>query len=209
MPPDSEIDPQNRELWDRATSAYGTAEIFQRRARRYKALVRFLTFYGLVIPLIIGSIAAAHLLAQVPLETVIYYGGALAVLQLVIFLWSVVANWPDSLDYSSASNADNLRLSNQLKALAEQSTNKPSDFEARYSALIAADNAQHSQDTRRDISLAEKAYGTRAGLLQFERICRVCKRTPESMKMPFWPGNRCPRCGGLKADELSEKTTHS
>jgi len=111
----------------------------------------------------------AHLLAQVPLESVIYYAGALAVLRLVLFLWSVVANWPDSLDYSSAANADNLRLSNQLKALAEQSTSPQADFDARYSGLIALDNGQHAQDTRRDITLAEKAYGTRAGLLQFDR----------------------------------------
>lgn len=209
MPPG--VDPRNNEIWDRATNAFGTAAIFERRARKYRRLVRSLTFFGLVIPLAIGSIVAANLLEKLPLERVIYCAGVLGVVQAVIFLWSVVANWPESLDYSSAANADNLRLSNQLKALAVQSVSPPADFDVRYTELRAMDEAQIAQDTRKDISDAEKVYGTRAGLLQFERKCNVnvCGIVPTSMKMPFWRWNRCPRCGGPKRNEPSKESTHS
>jgi len=203
------LNSRNELLWERATDARGTAAIFEKRAKIYRGRVRWLTFFGLVIPLAIGGIVLANLLASAPLKKVAYFAGVLAVIQVVIFLWSVVANWPDNLDYSSAANADNLRLSIQLKALAVQSINPPADFEVRYTELTTIDDAQIAQDTRKDISPSEKVYGRRSGLLQFGRSCKLCGVEPPSMKMPFWPSSRCPKCGGPKLNEHPKDPTHS
>jgi mobilome CxxCx(11)CxxC protein len=203
------IDPRNEEIWNRATNAFGTSAIFERRARRYKRLNRFLTFFGLLVPVVIGSIAAAHLLENVSLEKVIYWTGALGVLQAAVFLWSVVANWPESQEYSSAANANNLRLSSQWHALAVQSIKPPTDFDTKYAELKATDDAQIGNDTRRDISSFEKVWGMRAGLLQFQRTCSKCHVVPESMKMPFWPGKRCERCGGEKINGGSQNAQNT
>ena len=149
------------------------------------------------------------MLTQIPLERVIYWAGVLGALQVVVFLWSVVANWPESQDYSASANADNLRLSSQWQALATLSLNPPADFDVKYAELKATDDCQIAHDTKRDITDAEKMRGTRAGLLQFERLCKVCKVVPAAMKMPFWFWKRCPRCGGEKVNALPENTPHS
>jgi len=202
------VDPRNSELWDRAMFAFGTAAVFQKRARRYRRLVTSLTFFGLVIPFALGLIVGPNLFKDEPLQRVVYFAGVLAGIQGLIFLWSVVSNWPERLEYSSAANADNLRLSNQLKALAVQSVNPPANFDVLYTDLVAVDNAQNAQDTRRDISPSETMYGYRAGLLQFQRTCKLCKEVPSSMKMPFWPWNRCPQCGGPVRKESQRNGPH-
>jgi mobilome CxxCx(11)CxxC protein len=84
----------------RAVYAFGTAMIFQRRARKYRRLVRLLTFFGLAIPAAIGGIVLANLFNKNLLEQLIYVAGALGVIQLVFSIWSVVANWPESLEGS-------------------------------------------------------------------------------------------------------------
>lgn len=190
------IDPRFSELHDRAADAFGTATIFQRRARKYRRLVRTLTFFGVAIPGGIGGVVLANLFQKSVLEQFIWVAGALGALQLIFFFWSIVANWPENLDYSSAASADNFRLSNQLRALAVQAASPPTDFNARYSEAVASDESQNLLDNKRDISDTEKVYGHRAALIQFERKCNVCEVMPISMTMPTWPRNRCPRCGG-------------
>jgi mobilome CxxCx(11)CxxC protein len=202
----ADVDPRNNELWDHATDAFGTAEIFRKRAGNYKGLVRFLTFFGLVIPIVIGGIVLANLLKEIPLQQVVYYAGVLSVAQAVIFLWSVVANWPESLDYSSGASADNLRLSGQLKDLAIQSVKQTPGFNIRYAEVKAMYDAQVAQDARRNIIETEKRLGMRAGLLQFGRACSLCHVVPPSMEMPFLSRNRCPRCGGPKTNEPAKDT---
>jgi mobilome CxxCx(11)CxxC protein len=182
----------------RAVDAFGTAVIFQRRARKYRRLVRLLTFFGIAIPGAIGGIVLANLFQKNLLEQLIYVAGALGVIQLVFSFWSVVANWPESLEYSSASGADNSRLSNQLNALAKQAANPPADLDVKYAELVALDEAQNALDNKRDITDGEKIYGHRAGLRQFMWACQACGQVPVTMKMPFLPGRRCGVCGGPK-----------
>jgi mobilome CxxCx(11)CxxC protein len=194
----AQVDPRFAELHERALDAYATAAIFERRARKYRRLVRWLTFVGLLIPVAIGGIALASYKDPRYLDEAVLIGATVGVIMGVFSLWSVVANWPENLDYSSASNADNHRLSDQLKALARQAATPPADFEIRYKELTTLDEVQNVADIRRDISDGEKIYGHRAALLQFKRQCDVCGETPLTMKMPFFPWKRCPRCGGVK-----------
>jgi mobilome CxxCx(11)CxxC protein len=192
------VDPRFAELYNRAAEALATAEIFQQRAKKYRRLVMLLTFFGVAIPGTIGVVALGNLVVAGLLENFKWYAGVLLAIQFIFSIWSIVANWPDSLDYSLSAGANNHRLANQLKALAAQAAGAPADFDVRYTALVAADEAQNLLDNTKGISESEKVYGHRAALLQFERKCKICQLEPVSMKMPFWSRNRCPRCGGEK-----------
>jgi mobilome CxxCx(11)CxxC protein len=185
------VNPKFGELHKLAADAFATAVIFQRRARKYGRLVRLLTFFGLAIPGAIGAIVLAKLLNNSLLEYFIYAAGALGVIQFLFSVWSVVSNWPESLDYSSAASADNFRLSDQMKALAGQAASPPAE-------LVAWDNSQNLQDNKRNISDAELMYGHRAALLQFRLKCTACAKDPLSRKLAFFPWNRCAVCGGPK-----------
>jgi mobilome CxxCx(11)CxxC protein len=199
------VDPRTGELWNRATDAFGTGAMFERRAQRYRRWIDLLTFFGLVFPLAIGLIVAANLLKKASLEAVIYWAGALGAAQVIIFLWSVVASWPDNLEYSSTASADNLHLSSRLKALARESNNPSNDFEVRYREAITLDDCQITHDSKRHISEFEKMFSMRAGLRQFATSCDECGEVPKSMKMPFGGHNRCPICGGPKHAKASKQ----
>ncbi|MGH6879011.1 MAG: mobilome CxxCx(11)CxxC protein [Rhizomicrobium sp.] len=187
-----------KQLWTQAKEAFGTAAIFEKRARTYRRLVRGLTFYGLAIPLIIGAIVLGNLAANRPLAIAIYIASALGAVQVVISLWSVVADWTGSLEYSAAANENNIRLSADLKALGIEANKPAAGFDVRRAKAVEAYNGQVAQDQRTLASDDEKVYGYRAALLQFRSRCTLCDKEPPSMKMPFWKSNRCERCGGPK-----------
>lgn len=212
------IDPRNTELWNRAADAYGTAEVFRKRARRYRKQITAVNFIGIAIPLTIGAIALSNLLDRSQFERAIYSAGILVGVQGLIFLWSIVANWPDSLDYSAAASAENLELSNRMAALAPQlvQISPAPGLDAAYAALIAKDDDQTRQDFRRDIREREKMYGYRAGRFRFQRPCRCCKQIPVSMKMSLRLWKRCTACGGpityetpKQSDKKPDATCHS
>jgi mobilome CxxCx(11)CxxC protein len=190
--------PKFAECSRRYVYAFATAIIFQKRARKYRRLVQVLTFFGMAIPGVVGGIVLASLLHANLLEGLIFIAGALGVVQLVFSIWSVVANWPENLEYSATAGAANIHLSNKLKALADQAASPPADFDVMYTELIAMDEAQNDLDNRRDITDAEKMYGHRAALRQFSLKCTACGEVPVSMKMAFFSWNRCPVCGGPK-----------
>jgi mobilome CxxCx(11)CxxC protein len=200
------IDPRNVELWNRAANAYGTAEIFRKRARHYRQWITAVNFIGIAIPLTIGAIALANLFQRSWFERAIYFASVLVVVQGLIFLWSIVANWPDSLDYSAAASTENLELSNRMAAMAPQLLDIPPGFDAAYAALIAKDDDQIKQDFRRDIRDGEKIYGYRAGRLRFQRRCWLCKQKSISMNMPLLWWNRCRACGGPLPDETGKQS---
>jgi mobilome CxxCx(11)CxxC protein len=152
----------------------------------------------LVIPLTVGGIALANSKDPQFLKSAIDFGGLLSIPVFLFTLWSVIANWPEGLDYSSASAVENLRLSEELKRLACQFANPPADFDVRYTELKTLDEVRNAADIRRNISGREKIFGHRAALVQFRRACDLCKVVPDSTKMEFWYWKRCPRCGGRK-----------
>jgi len=193
-----EFDPREDELRDRAVEAYGTAVVFQKRASRYRRLIASLNFVGLAIPLTIGGIALANLLAKHWFERMGYFAGVLVAIQGIVFLWSVIANWPESLDYSAGASAENIALYMRLKTLRAQimSPPLPPGFDAAYASLIVRDDDQIKQDFRRAVGESEKIYGYRAALLYLQEECFVCRKSPESMNMPWLWWKRCQGCGG-------------
>ena len=194
----AQVDPRFVELHKWALDAFATAAIFARRASRYRRLVEWLTFIGLAIPVVVGGIALADYKDPRFLTEAVVIGVTFAVVIGVLSLWSVVAQWPDNLEYSSSSNADNHRLSSQMKALANQASKPPADFEVRFNELKTLNDVQNASDNRKNISGWEEIYGHRAALRQFNTRCDVCDVVPLSMDMLFWKRNRCPRCGGPK-----------
>jgi mobilome CxxCx(11)CxxC protein len=187
----------------RAVFAFGTAEIFRRRAKQYGKRVQLLTFCGFAIPVLIGSIAAANLFDKTLLDTVIYATGLISVILGLLSLWSVIAKWQDILEYSSIACAQNDRLSTHLKGLSDERNTSNASFDSRafdikYAQLVALDDAQREQDNKQDITDDEKVYAHRAGLRQFRGECVACNKIPDSMKLTRFSWRRCPICGGPK-----------
>jgi mobilome CxxCx(11)CxxC protein len=180
MPRTPQTDQICKEAWDRALYAYGTAKIFLERSRRYRRKIRWLAFIGIAGPVLIG-VMVLHGVSPEHLVTFIAAVAAISVVEALISVWSIVANWADNLSYSQRSAADNFALSSAFQELGQKCENPQDDLIVKFTALRSSDDARRAQDADQGITEKELRYGHRAGLRQFQRACEGCKKVPMSM----------------------------
>lgn len=178
--------------WNRAIDAFGTGQIFLQRSLKYTRLLRALSFFGIIVPLLIGGIVLGFGTEGSYLKMLIVIAALAGVAQLALSAWSIVYSWTDSLQYSLESAAENFDLSLKFKELGENAQAPPDDLEVRVAALKAKDDARQMADAKKSVTPKELRYGHRAGLRQFARACDECKQIPRSMEP-----SKCPICGSF------------
>lgn len=180
------------ECWNRALHDHGTSYVFELRAKKYKRLLNWLHFLGLIVPLVIGSfilsISQSHSLSS----TTIFIAGVLGTIQLTLSLLSLVFKWDDSFSYATESMNSNQRLSSRFAELAANPPKQLNQFQRTYDLLKVEDEFLSQADYKQQISEKEKRQGMRAGLYKFQRACAICGQVPKDMI----PTN-CQTCGGF------------
>jgi len=189
-------DPKFGDCRERCTFAFATAAAFQARAERYSSQIRKLTFFGLALPLSLGSLVAANTFEPSLVPTLVWLAGTLGVIQVVISLWSTVADWPGRLEAAQSSVTANSRLADELDGLAKQAADPSLHFDTEYLKVKTQDDAQRLVDEKQFLSDKEKQSGHRAALYQFQMTCAICGKKPQSKKSPFIVWKRCDSCGG-------------
>src|SRR3989304_6903481 len=89
-----------QECWDRAIQTFGTAYLFEIRARRLQRRTRSLTFLGIVVPVTVGGIILSFGASPRVMPYILAIAGLLSIVQLIGSTWSLVARWDDALAYS-------------------------------------------------------------------------------------------------------------
>lgn len=180
------------QCWDAAVHAYGTAFIFEHRSRVLKNLLRWLTYVGLIVPMIIGLLVLGYG-EFAGLAVLVLIAIAIGIGQAVLSLWSIIGGWVDSYSYATAAIPANHLLSNKYTGLA---ANPPSDLrelQHEYEKLQVEDRLLQQWDYQQGIKDAEKRMGMRAALRKFRRSCAGCGEIPSIMT----PGN-CGVCGNFR-----------
>lgn len=185
-------DGRRRLCADNALKCFGTGYIFERRARRTRIPLRILSFAGIAGPASLGAVAALVGIQSPLLPVAITVAGIIALLQLVMSIWSLVAGWDNSLAYAIESKSENYRLANQFAELGKTTSLSEAKFESELSILETIADLRSSLDNRVDISDKEKRMGMRAGLRNYQRTCAGCGKIPSSMKP-----TKCGVCGNL------------
>ena len=180
------------DCWNRALYAFGTAYLFERRAKRFGDRLRWVTFLGILVPLLVGGVILSFGTQVLPFMLI--PAGAFSVVQLVLSAWALVAKWDDSLAYARESTADNYQLASEFEQLAR--TNPP-EIAAKAELLRVREKNRTDADLRQDLSNAEKSAGLRAALIQFQRPCAACKNIPASM-VP----SDCRVCGNFPSGDF-------
>lgn len=178
------------DCWKRAIYAHGTGELFLKRSLKYTKLLRALSFFGIVVPLLIGGVVLGFGTHGACLEPLIGIAAFAGVVQLAFSAWSLVYSWADNLEYSLESSAENFDLSLKFRELGAQAESPPDDLMLRVTELKAKDEARQRADTKKGVSEKEMRYAHRAGLRQFGRACDDCGKIPYSMEP-----TTCPVCG--------------
>lgn len=180
-----------KQAWDAAVNAFGTAKLFERRQRRLRLWLRLLAFVGIAFPVAVGGTVIAYGISAKSLPYVLGVGGALGILQLVVSVWALVAQWDARLAHASESVVANHSLAVRFRAFAENPP-QSGDLEHEF-ALLSTENEQREQnDYKQDLSDKEIRLAHRAGLRQFQRECVACHQVPLSMTP-----TKCDVCGNF------------
>jgi mobilome CxxCx(11)CxxC protein len=176
------IEQMKLECQDRAFNAFATASIFERRALLLSRRLKFISFLGAVVPIVIGSAALSWGVGFTGLPILVVVGGGVGLLEVVLAVWSLSAGWVQAHAYAVSSSVGNQRLFRDYRSLAANSPTGTGEFRARLNVLTAVDDAREEQDSGQDISPAEKRYGMRAALRKFKRNCSACDVVPKGMR---------------------------
>jgi mobilome CxxCx(11)CxxC protein len=184
VPRDPALDPLRQDCWDHALHSFAAAAIFERRIRSLSRRLRFLTFLGIVVPALFGALVLGFGLTPDALKWSAAAAAIVGSIQLVASIWSLVVGWDQRLAEASQGMDANSRLCQAYRRLG---ADPPSDIRTRYDILEAT-----RQEQRAMFNDAEKRFGMRAGLREFQRPCAGCNEVPTSMKP-----SSCNVCGNF------------
>jgi len=182
-----------QECWDKALYTFGTARIFEKRTATLQKKLRFLSFLGLAMPLLVGGVVTSFGLDFKHIGFVLVLTSIVGLLQLIVSLWALVDRWEDALANSTESLIDNDRLSREFSRFAQEISRLPRLEEQHkliFERLITENSARANLDIKQNVSEREKRFGMRAGLRQYKRKCTSCDKIPQSLKP-----TKCPICG--------------
>lgn len=178
-----------QECWEKRFYSFGTAKIFERRARALAKQRRLINFLGLASPLVIGAFAAAFTLDSAALRYVVVpIAGAFSVVQAVVSAWAIVARWDERYDYAVAATKANTRLTGEFDTLAAA----PRIAAREVESLRAEYARQEREDTAQHITDREKRYAMRSALFQYQSKCATCGVIPKNMTP-----STCDSCGNF------------
>jgi len=168
------------QLWLRSKEAWGTARGMERKKRDLEWKLQLLSYIGIATPLFVGVFAGTFGVVGKAWSAVLAVAGVVGVAQTMFSAWSAVAHWEKQLSFVSQSMADNDRLYQQFKALAERR-----DFEEigrELPQLIVRDEMRRQNDLQNSaFSAQEKRFMHRSTLLQFQCKCATCGEVPTSL----------------------------
>jgi len=174
---------------DIALECFGTGYIFEQRANKLRGQIRFLTFLGIVIPILIGAIVL-NLGKTAVSQPILYIAGIFGIIQIIGSTWSLTSGWDDAYSYSIESMNSNHRLSRNYLRLADSPPSEQSELQMQFDLLNQEDQFRSAEDYKQGVSEKEKRMGMCAGLRIFKRSCAGCGMTPTSMK-----ASSCSVCG--------------
>lgn len=177
---------------DQALNCYGTAYIFEQRARKIRKYLRFINFLGIATPAALGAVLSLIGFKSPYADIASWIAGIIGILQFVASIWSLISTWENDLSYYIESKADNYRLSEAFSILGVTKSLTAKEFELELKLLGAQADMRAQLDNRVDVTDAEKRMGLRAGLRKYQRKCVGCKQVPTSLN-----STNCDICGNF------------
>jgi mobilome CxxCx(11)CxxC protein len=176
-----------KECWGKEFHSYGTAQIFERRSKRLQKLRTWITFLGIISPVLIGGTVLAFGTNAKILPLALTCAGVVGLIQLTLSVWSLVARWDEQYEYALESIKANTELYNRFRRIPSSSTAK---IPSLYSEACNDYQARELIDITKGISEPEKCFANRKSLHYYQKPCSVCKIVPTSLKP-----SKCDSCG--------------
>lgn len=169
--------------------AYGTTRIFEKRANVLRTLRTWITFLGIVVPVIIGGLVLTFGQNAHVLPIFIVVAGVVGLMQLTLSTWSIVARWDEKYEYAVDSSRHNTEIFNAFKRLADAEF---TDREEQYKEAMRENEAREFKDIGQGISDKERRYAYRESLKYYQKPCYICNIVPKTVKP-----SKCDACGNF------------
>ncbi|MES2207473.1 MAG: mobilome CxxCx(11)CxxC protein [Pseudomonadota bacterium] len=177
------------ECYNKAYYSYGTLRLFEKRTNTLKLCRIWITFLGVIIPVMVGGFALSFGLESKILPRFIFFTGIIGMIQLFLSTWSLVARWDEQYDSASDSFRANVELFNQWQSLRNE---QPSNLFEEYHKLKIKTQEQEIKDIVQTITDKEKRFAYREALKYFNEPCQTCNIIPITSKP-----SKCDGCGNF------------
>lgn len=172
-------------LEEKICQTYGTARIFEKRAKDLSFKMKCLNFIGLGTPLIIGLIFLGFGEVNTCLKV---FATILGILQASVFLWSIIDKWDDKYQYAILA----LRRQEEIHTALNLAKDDPSTPQNFIDKILENENRYSNEDITKDISDKEKRYAMRRTLFNYQLSCTICKKRPQTIDPP--KSENCDNC---------------
>jgi mobilome CxxCx(11)CxxC protein len=192
---ENEKDKHNRlrqDAWNNALFSYGYGYLFSHRAKKLKTLLNWITFLGIIVPILIGGIVTTYGTTSPILKYLLIITAPVSIAQLVISVWSVVANWNTSYAYYLETYLDNYNLAEKYENLGKYPPMKNEELKSELKKIDILRSSRDKQDSKYPLSDKEKRKGMRYALRKYKRECAGCHQIPTSMN-----STKCGVCGNF------------
>ncbi len=175
-----DYDKIRQQSWDRALHSFGTGHIFQRRADLLRDRLKYLSFSGLIVPLLVGGVVLSFGTDYKYVHVVLTVAGIASVAQLALSAWALTSDWQNSYAYAIESSTANRRLSKRFETLGSNPPKDLPNLQKEYQLLEVEDQARRDLDSQRGLTSQEERAGMRVALRKFRRECASCGEVPQS-----------------------------
>lgn len=179
-----------QDCWTKAINCLATSFIFQHKAKKYGDYLRYNSILGLIIPILIGSIAATYGTNSPSLKWALIIAAPFSILQAILSGLALANKWESNLSYSLESQTANRELSDNFAELAKYPPSDIYDLQKKNEVLITIDKERTKQDEKVHFSDKENRKGMRYALMILQINCAVCGHKPINMTP-----TECTNCG--------------
>jgi mobilome CxxCx(11)CxxC protein len=170
---------------------YGTSALFQRRERRLKGLREWITYLGIIGPIVIGSAVGAFgrdwkIGDFEVVLMIVTVASAVGIVQIVLSMWALVARWDEAYGAAQESVRTNNDLYHKFRSLRDI---PPQDYMAALELLRQENMRQEGHDYRQSITEKEKRYAYHQSMRYLGNKCRGCHIIPSGKS------TKCSTCG--------------
>lgn len=182
---------QNRsDCWNSALHSFGYGYLYSIEANKIRKVLKFNTFLGIIIPIVIGGVVTSFGLDFKYISYLLIAASILSIIQLVLSTFILSYNLEDKFSYYLESSSDNYRLADDYEKLGKYPPNNLSDLQNEIDKVNIRRNNRDNSDNKYTLPDKSKRRGMRYSLRKFRRECAGCRIIPTDMS----PTN-CGVCG--------------
>lgn len=170
-----------QDSWEKAIHCLATSYIFQQKSIRYGNYLRYNSILGLIVPLLLGAVAATYGANSDYLKLGLIIVAPFSVAQVIISGLALANKWEQNLSYSLESQTENRILSDDFKSIAKYPPSGLTEAQHKFDLLITKDNERTKQDEKVVFGDKENRKGLRYALMILQISCVVCQTKPLSM----------------------------